>query len=76
LAHFVEAVATEVFPGAGASDLERALENWLTDPATGASSLSEAHVAVVDAGYLRYELMVQRPEGGAVCTLPVAGRLD
>lgn len=76
LAHFVEAVATDVFPGAGASDLERALENWLTDLATGASSLSEAHVAVVDAGYLRYELMVQRPEGGAVCTLPVAGRLD
>jgi type VI secretion system protein ImpC len=76
LAHFVEAVATELLPGIDARELEQSLQKWLSDSTGGASSLGAAQVAIVDAGYLRYELVVQRPEGGGICNLPVAGRLD
>ena len=76
LAHFVEAIATELVPNIDAADLERALQQWLSDPATGAPSLGDAHITVTEPGYLRYELTVRRSEGSDVCTLSLAGRLD
>ena len=75
LAHFIEAIAAELLPDIDTSDLERALQQWLSHFASELGA-GKAHVTVTEPGYLRYELAIRdsrEPEGG---TLLVAGRLD
>jgi len=76
LAHFVEAIAADFVPNIDGADLQQALQQWLSDSTTSEPSMGEAHITVTRPSYLRYQLIVRRPEGSGVCTLSVAGRLD
>jgi type VI secretion system protein ImpC len=85
LAHFIEALGHELGTDTQPSELEQVLQRWLSQyvatsespvaESRGPRPLREAHIAVTDQGWYRYELEVCPAHEEPCGALRLAGRL-